>query len=79
MASQILKRGIQTASANLAGAGGGAAGGHGGKFSFVFDCIISMQTRFVIKIKNCFVRTLEDNSTEGMQFYCTFILLNKIQ
>jgi hypothetical protein len=40
MASQIFKRGIQTASANLSNPGTAATAGHGGKISENRDCII---------------------------------------
>lgn len=40
MASQIVKRGIQTASASLANHGTAATAGHGGNYESIFDCII---------------------------------------
>lgn len=40
MASQIVKRGIQTASANLSNPGTAATAGHGGKIIQSYDCII---------------------------------------
>lgn len=40
MASQILKRGIQTASTSFASQGTAATAGHGGNYLLIFDCII---------------------------------------
>jgi hypothetical protein len=41
MASQIVKRGIATASANLSASGAAAEAGHGGKKVSNNDCIIA--------------------------------------
>lgn len=46
MASQILKRGIQTASTTLASQGTAATAGHGGNYCRIYDCIIVMQSFF---------------------------------
>ena len=50
MASQIVKRGIQTAALNLSSQAGAAGGSHGGKFIFNIDCIMK---NFVFHSKNC--------------------------
>jgi hypothetical protein len=46
MASQIVKRGIQTASTKLASAGTAATGSHAGNYCLFSDCIIEMQSIF---------------------------------
>lgn len=40
MSSQIIKRGIQTASTKLAGHGTAATAGHASKYCQICDCII---------------------------------------